>query len=367
MKVPLLDLKTQYSAMRQEIETALKKVIENQDFILGAEVTELEKEVAAYCGAKYGVGVASGTDALILALRALDIGPGDEVITTPFTFFATAESISIVGAKPVFVDIDPKTYNINPSLIEKKITKNTKAIMPVHLYGQCADMDPIIGVAKKHGLKIIEDDAQGIGATYKGKKSGSMGDMGALSFFPSKNLGAFGDAGMVVTNDERLAQRVKVLRVHGSSGRYVHSEIGINSRLDNIQAAALRIKLKYLDGWLEARRGIADFYKERLKGLPVVTPHVPDYNVHTYHQYTLRVEAGQAKLMKHLLDNGIETRTYYPIPLHLQECYKSLGYKPGSEPESEKAAKEVFSIPVFPELTPEQKNYVADTISGFFR
>ncbi|MCX5680024.1 MAG: DegT/DnrJ/EryC1/StrS family aminotransferase [Candidatus Omnitrophica bacterium] len=366
MKVPLLDLKEQYSAIRQEVESSLKKVIENQDFILGAEVTDLEKEVAAYCGTKYGVGVASGTDALILSLKALGIGSGDEVITSPFTFFATAESISVVGAKPVFVDIDPKTYNIDPLLIKAKITKKTKAIMPIHLYGQCADMDPIMNIAEKYGLKVIEDNAQGIGATYKGKKSGSMGDIGALSFFPSKNLGAFGDAGMVITNNEKLAKEIKVLRVHGSSSRYVHSEIGMNSRLDNLQAAVLRIKLRYLDRWLEARRGIADFYGQRLKGLPVVTPHVGAYNVHTYHQYTLRVKSDQGKLMKHLLDSGIERRTYYPISLHLQECYKSLAYRSGDMPESENAAKEVFSIPVFPEMTLEQKRYVADIISGFF-
>ncbi|MEI6863080.1 MAG: DegT/DnrJ/EryC1/StrS family aminotransferase [Candidatus Omnitrophota bacterium] len=366
MKVPLLDLKAQYATIRQEVDASLKKVIENQDFVLGAEVTGLEKEVAAYCGVKYGVGVASGTDALILSLEALDIGPGDEVITTPFTFFATAEAISTVGAKPVFVDIDPNTYNIDPLLIEAKITKNTKAIMPVHLYGQCADMDPIMIIAKRHGLKVIEDNAQAIGATYKGKKSGSIGDISALSFFPSKNLGAFGDAGMVVTNDEKLAERVKVLRVHGSLVRYIHSEIGMNSRLDNLQAAVLRIKLKYLDRWLEARRGIALFYKERLKDLPVIIPHVPVYNVHTYHQYTLRVKSDQEKMMKHLLDNGIETRTYYPIALHLQECYMPLKYKVGSMRESENAANEVFSIPAFPEMTLEQKTYVADTITGFF-
>ena len=367
MKVPLLDLKAQYATIRQEIETVLKKVIENQDFVLGTEVMDLEREVAAYCGAKYGVGVASGTDALILALKALKIGPGDEVITTPFTFFATAESVSIVGAKPVFVDIDPKTYNIDPELIEEKITKKTKAIMPVHLYGQCADMEAIINIAKKHGLKVIEDNAQGIGATYKGKKSGSMGDIGALSFFPSKNLGAFGDAGMVVTDDEKLAKEIKSLRVHGGSVRYVHSEIGMNSRLDNLQAAVLRVKLKYLDRWIEARKLNADFYRERLKGLPVVTPYVPDYNTHTYHQYTLRAGSDQEGLMTHLSDKGIEARTYYPIALHLQECYGPLGYKSGDMPESENAAKEVLSIPVYSELTLEQKEYVANSVIGFFR
>ena len=367
MKIPLLDLKAQYGSIKTEIDAAVKKVADAQDFILGEEVLSLEREVAAYCGTKYGIGVASGTDALILALKALDIGPGDEVITTPFTFFATAESISIVGAKPVFADIDPKTYNIDPLLIEAKITKKTRAIMPVHLYGQCADMDPIMDIAKKHGLKIIEDAAQAIGAAYKGKKAGSIGNAGALSFFPSKNLGAFGDAGMVVTNDEKIAARIKILRVHGSDIRYVHSEIGMNSRLDNLQAAVLRIKLKYLDKWLETRRGIAEFYKERLKSLPVTCPHVPSYNLHTYHQYTLRIKPDQEKLMKHLLDNGIEARTYYPIPLHLQECYRSLSYKAGDIRESEGAAKEVLSIPAFPEMTREQKTHIVDTISGFFR
>lgn len=371
MKIPLLDLKGQYGSIRAEVDETIKKVIDAQDFILGEEVASLEKEVADYCGTKYGVGLASGTDALVLSLKALGIGSGDEVITTPFTFFATAESISIVGAKPVFVDIDPKAYNIEPTLIAKKITKKTKAIMPVHLYGQCADMDPIMDIARKHGLKVIEDNAQAIGATYKGRKSGSIGDIGALSFFPSKNLGAFGDAGMIVTNNEKLAQEIKVLRVHGSSARYMHSEIGMNSRLDNLQAAVLRVKLKYLDKWLEGRRSIADFYKEKLNGLPLSCPYVPFYNVHTYHQYTLSIkESGgisQEKIMKHLIGSGIETRIYYPIPLHLQDCYKSLGYREGDMKESEAASAQVFSIPVFPEMTLEQKIYVTDTISDSFR
>ncbi|MFA6321566.1 MAG: DegT/DnrJ/EryC1/StrS family aminotransferase [Candidatus Omnitrophota bacterium] len=367
MKIPLLDLKAQYKTIKTEVETAVKKVLETQDFILGEEVKQFEREIAQYCGVKYGVGVASGTDALVLSLKALDVGEGDEVITTPFTFFATAESISNVGAKPVFVDIDPNTYNINPDLIEKKITDKTKAIVPVHLYGQCADMDAIMAVARKHNLKVVEDTAQAIGATYKSKRAGSFGDFGALSFFPSKNLGAFGDAGMVVTNDEKLAQRVRTLRVHGSSVRYIHSEIGINSRLDNLQAAALRIKLKYLDKWLENRRSIAEFYKEKLRNLPIVIPNVPVYNVHTYHQYTIRVKSVQEKLMKYLIDNGIETRTYYPIALHLQECYKFLGYKIGDMKESEIATKEAFSIPIFPEMSQEQKEYVVDTIKSFFK
>ncbi|MDD5428959.1 MAG: DegT/DnrJ/EryC1/StrS family aminotransferase [Candidatus Omnitrophica bacterium] len=365
MKIPLLDLKAQYRSIKAEVDAAVGKVVEAQDFILGEEVRSLEKEIAAYCGVKYGAGVASGTDALILALRALDIGAGDEVIVPPFTFFASAEAVSIVGAKPVFVDIDPATYNIDPDLIEKKITKHTKAIMPVHLYGQCADMDPILAIAKKRGIKVIEDNAQAIGATYKGRKSGSMSDIAALSFFPSKNLGAFGDAGMVVTNDEKLAERVKSLRVHGGAVQYVHSEIGLNSRLDNLQAAALRIKLKYLDKWLEARRQNAAFYNEKLRGVPVVCPYVPGHNVHTYHQYTLRIKKGQGEIIKYLSDNGIGTRIYYPIPLHLQDCYKFLGYKKGSMPASEAAAQEVFSVPVYPELSQEQKAYIAGKITAF--
>jgi dTDP-4-amino-4,6-dideoxygalactose transaminase len=371
VNIPLLDLKGQYRSIKTEVDAAVKKVIETQDFILGEEVKQFEKEVAAYCETKYGVGVASGTDALILALKALDIGAGDEVITTPFTFFATAESISIVGAKPIFVDIDPRTYNIDPELIEGKITNRTKAIMPVHLYGQCADMDPIMDIARKHGLKVIEDNAQAIGAAYKGKRSGSLGDIGALSFFPSKNLGGFGDGGMVVTDNEKLAERIRVLRVHGSSARYIHSEIGMNSRLDNLQAAVLRVKLRHLDEWLKARMEIARFYEDKLKGLPIICPQVPDHNVHTYHQYTLRVKGSSAtnqqKLMNHLLDSGIETRTYYPVALHLQDCYKDLGYSEGSMAESEAAAREVFSIPVFPELTREQKEYIVSTIAGFFK
>lgn len=368
MKIPLLDLKAQYAQIRQDVEIELKKVIENQDFVLGGEVKNLEEEIARYCGTKYGIGVASGTDALILSLKALGIKAGDEVITTPFTFFATAEAISIVGAKPVFTDIDPRTYNINPALIEKKITKRTKAIIPVHLYGQCADMDPISDIAKKHGLKIIEDTAQAIGAAYKGRKSASMGDLGALSFFPSKNLGAFGDAGMIVTNDKNLAEHIRALRVHGSSTRYVHSMIGFNSRLDNLQAAVLRIKLRHLDKWLSARREIARYYDENLKGLPFIQPYVPDYNVHTYHLYTLRAKMkDQARLMEFLVNAGIETRTYYPIPLHLQECYKTLGYGEGDFPESENSAKETFSLPIFPELTSAEKDYIINKLKEFVR
>ncbi len=367
MKVPLLDIKKQYQSIKDEVVPVLNRVCDDQDFILGKDVSKFEEEMAAYCGTSYAVGVASGTDALILALKALGIKEGDEVITTPFTFFATAEAVSIVGAKPVFADIDPRTYNIDPILISKKITKRTKAVMPVHLYGQCADMDPILKIAKEHGLKIIEDNAQAIGATYKGRAAGSMSDAGALSFFPSKNLGGLGDGGMIVTNDKKLAEEAKALRVHGSSVRYIHSRIGVNSRLDNLQAAVLRIKLKHLNKWLDARRANADFYNEKFKGLPIVTPYVPEYNTHTYHQYTLRVKDGLKGMLDHLTNSGIEARTYYPIPLHLQECYKGLGYRKGDFRESERAVEEVFSIPVFPEMTQEEKDYVADTVISFLR
>lgn len=365
MNISILDLKAQYESIKSEIDAVVKRVIDSQHFILGPEVEGLEKEVAAYCGTKYAAGVASGTDALILALKALGIGEGDEVITTPFTFFATAESISIVGAKPVFVDIDPKTYCINPDLIEDKITKRTKAIIPVHLFGQCADMDRILEIARLNNLKVIEDTAQAMGATYKGRQAGSMGDIGALSFFPSKNLGGFGDGGMIITNSKELSDKIKMLRVHGSTVRYIHSAIGTNSRLDAFQAAVLRVKLRYLDKWLEARRNVAKYYDKNLKGLPVITPYVPPYNVHTYHLYVLRVRPSPENLAKFLNDSDVEARTYYPVSLHLQECYKNLGYKKNALPESESASPETLAIPIYPELTPSQMKYVVDKITSY--
>jgi dTDP-4-amino-4,6-dideoxygalactose transaminase len=367
MRIPILDLKSQYQAIKREINAAIKKVVEDQDFVLGSELSELEKEVAQYCSTKCAAGVASGTDALILSLWALGVKEGDEVITSPFTFMSTAEAASILGAIPVFVDIDPRTYTIDPSLIEAKITKRTKAIMPVHLYGQCADMDPIVDIAKRHGLKIVEDCAQAIGATYKGRKAGSMGDLGAISFFPSKNLGAYGEGGMVLTNDEALATKVKMLRVHGSSKRYMHSMIGTNSRLDNLQAAVVRVKLRYLDKWLEARRKHAEYYHAHLKGLPLTLPYTPAYNVHTYHLYVLRVRRDLEKMMRHLTEGGVETRTYYPVPLHLQECYRSLGYRKGDLTESEAAAAETFAVAVYPELKRRELDYVVRRIKNFFQ
>ena len=367
MKIPILNLKEQYEVIKDEVNGAVRRVIDSQNFVLGEDLTSLEGEMAAYCDTKYAVGVASGTDALTLSLMALGIKRGDEIITTPFTFFSTAESVSLVGAKPVFIDIDPRTYTIDPVLLESKINKSTKAIIPVHLYGQCANMDPIIKIAKKYNLKVLEDCAQAIGATYKDRKAGSIGDIGALSFFPSKNLGAYGEGGMIVTSNKELAEKVKILRVHGSSQRYLHDIIGTNSRLDNIQAAVLRVKLKYLDKWLEARREKARYYNDHLKGLPLSLPYVPDYNVHTYHLYVLRVQSNLDKFMNFLLKNGIETRTYYPVPLHLQECYRFLGYKKGDLRQSEGAATHTCALAAYPELEMKEMDYIIEKIRLFFK
>jgi dTDP-4-amino-4,6-dideoxygalactose transaminase len=368
MKIPIMNLKTQYVSIKDEVDSAIRKVVDSQHFILGEEVESFEGEVAKYCNTQHSVGVASGTDALILSLKAFGIGLGDEVITTPFTFFATAEAVSIVGATPVFVDIDPKTYTINPRLIEAKITRNTRAIIPVHLFGQCADMDPIIEIAKKHNLKIIEDTAQAMGATYKGRQAGSMGDAGALSFFPSKNLGGFGDGGMVVTNDSVLADKIRKLRVHGSAMKYIHSVIGMNSRLDSLQASVLRVKLRHLDRWLADRRKVAQYYDEQLEDLSSIrTPFAPAYNLHTYHLYVLAVEADPKNLLEHLNSVGIEARAYYPVPLHLQECYRTLGYKKNDLSESESASSRTLAIPLFSELNQQELGYVVGNIKNFFK
>ncbi|MDD5436996.1 MAG: DegT/DnrJ/EryC1/StrS family aminotransferase [Candidatus Omnitrophica bacterium] len=364
--IPLLDLKEQYRSVRSEIDEAVKRVIDEQNFIMGEDVKLLEKEVAAYCGARFGVGLSSGTDALILALKAIGIKEGDEVITTPFTFIATAGAITNAGAKPVFCDIELKTYNISPEEIKKKITKRTKAIIPVHLYGQCADMDEILKIAKENDLKVIEDAAQAIGASYKGCKAGSMGDIGCISFFPSKNLGAFGDGGMVVTNNKELADLISILRVHGSSSRYVHSVIGTNSRLDNLQAAILRVKLKYLDSWAKKRQQNADIYNDLFKGTDIVTPYTPPHNIHVYHQYVIKVDKPHRDaLIERLVKSGIESRVYYPIPLHLQKCYQFLGYKTGDLPNSEAASGSVMALPVYPELSREDILRVVKVISSF--
>jgi dTDP-4-amino-4,6-dideoxygalactose transaminase len=364
MKAPFLDLKRQYSTIKKEIDEAVLSVLSNTQFILGPEVKNLEEKVAAYCGAKFAIGVASGTDALLLSLRACEVEPGDEVITSSFSFFASAGVISRLGANPVFVDIDAETYNIDPDQIEKKISQKTKAIMPVHLFGQCADMDPIMDIARRHNLKVVEDAAQAIGAEYKGRKAGTMGDFGCFSFFPSKNLGGAGDGGMVVTNDSDMAEMIRILRVHGSKPKYYHSVIGYNSRLDTLQAAILGVKLKHLDDWTKKRRKHAEIYNAAFKDLDLITPKEEKFNYHIYNQYTIAVKK-RDELRKYLKEKEIGHDSYYPVPLHLQECYKFLGHKKGDLPVSEKRAEEVVSIPIYPELTEEEQDYVISTIKEF--
>ncbi len=362
MNVPFLDLKRQYSSIKDEIDQAVFNVLDHAKFIMGPEVKAFEEQVAKYCGAKFAIGVASGTDALLLSLRACGVEPTDEVITTGFSFFATAGVITRLGAIPVYVDIDPDTYNIDPQLIEKKITPKTKAIMPVHLYGQCADMDSISEIAKKHNLKVVEDAAQAIGAKYKGKKAGTLSDFGCFSFFPSKNLGAAGDGGMVVTNDPEMAELLRMLRVHGAKPKYYHSIVGYNSRLDTLQAAILSVKLKYLDEWTKKRREHAEIYNAAFKDSDIITPKEEDFNYHIYHQYTIAVK-NRDRLREVLKEKQIGHDVYYPVPLHLQECYKSLGYKEGDLPVIERKGEEVISIPIYPELTKEEQNFVIETIN----
>lgn len=358
--VPLLDLKAQYLTIREEIHAAMDRVIESQHFILGPEVEALEREVASYSHCQYGIGVSSGTDALLVALMAIDLRPGDEVITTPYTFFATAGSIARLGGRPVFVDIDPRTYNIDPAGIEAVITPRTKAIMPVHLYGQMADMDPIMAIARRHNLYVIEDAAQAIGAEYKGRRAGSIGHLGCFSFFPSKNLGGFGDGGMVTTSDPDLADKVKLLRGHGARPKYHHKVVGGNFRLDALQAAVLRVKLKYLDRWIEDRQRNAEIYRRFFSEIEfahdatprpgIVLPHDSGYGRHIYNQFVIRTTL-RDDLMIQLKDHQIGCEVYYPVPLHLQECFSSLGYEVNDFPISEYATQETLALPIFPELT----------------
>ena len=377
MNIPLLDLKAQYSTIKKEIGHAIKEVFKSQHFILGPKVEELEKNIAVYADTKFAVGVSSGTDALLVSLMALDIKPGDEIITTPFTFFSTAGVIARLNATPVFIDIDPVTYNIDPKKIEPAVTEKTKAIIPVHLFGQSADMDPILEIAKKFSLYIIEDAAQTIGAEYKAKRAGSIGDLGIFSFFPSKNLGGYGDGGMVVTHNENLYEKIKSLRVHGSKPKYYHKIVGGNFRLDAIQAAVLNVKLKYLDQWSQKRRENADFFDRRFKEIGLInnshikTPE-PVYinngskNYHIYNQYTIQAK-NRDKLRLFLKENGIGAEIYYPLPLHLQECFEDLKYKKGYLLNSEKASEAVLSIPVYPELKNEQKEYIVQKIFNFYK
>lgn len=356
MNVPLFDLKPQYAALQAELEAAVLKVMRETRYILGPEVNELEAALAKYTGAKHAIACSSGSDALLLALMALDVGYGDEVIAPTHTFFATAGAIARLGAKPVFVDIDPRTFNIDPAQI--KITPRTKAILPVHLFGQCANMDALL----KFGVPIVEDAAQAIGAKYKGRPAGTMGALGTFSFFPTKNLGGAGDGGAVTTNDDQLAARLQSLRVHGSERKYYHDEVGMNGRLDTLQAAVLLVKLKHLDAWTQARQRNAAFYTERLRN--VQTPWCAPDCTHIYNQYTICSPRRDA-LREHLTKAGIGSEVYYPVPLHLQECFRYLGHHAGEFPQAERAAAESLSLPIFPELTPDQRTYVAETIMAF--
>jgi len=366
MNVPLLDLKRQYQTIKDEINAAIGEVVESQGFKLGPRVAAFEQEIASYCGTKRAVGVASGTDAILLALMAAGVGRDDEVITTPYTFFATAGAVTRVGARPVFVDIDPRTYNIDPSKIEDAITERTKAIMPVHLYGQCADMDPILEIAERRGVPVVEDAAQAIGSEYRGRRAGSMGLLGCFSFFPSKNLGGYGDGGMITTDSDELADLLVSLREHGQTETYHHWTIGTNSRLDALQAAVLSVKLRHLDGWSDGRAANADYYDSRFEGTGVAAPHREEWNRHIYNQYIVRVPE-RDELLSYLRESGIGCAIYYPKPLHLQECFKTLGYSKGDMPESERASAETISIPIFSLLSDEEKTHVADKVLGFVK
>jgi len=362
--IPPLDLKAQWLSIKSEISAAINAVVESQQFILGPQVQALEEEVAKYCGTKFAVGVASGTDALLLALHAAGVGPGDEVLMPTFSFIATADSVSLLGAMPVFVDIEPSTFAIDPAQLEAKITPRTRAIMPVHLYGHPADMDSINSIAQRHHLKIIEDNAQSIGAQYKNRKTGGLGDLGCISFFPSKNLGAYGDGGMIVTNSEPYSKHLRVLRNHGSAKKYYATEQGWNSRLDEIQAAILRVKLRHLDKWGAARRKNASSYSQLLKAIPgVVTPIEAPGAEHVYHQYTIRVR-NRDQVQSALTEQGIGATVYYPTPMHLQPIFAQLGYHAGDLPHAEEVAKEVLSLPIYPELTSEQIHRVVAAIAA---
>ena len=370
MKVPLLDLKPQYDQIRAEVEPALLELCKSQVFILGPKVQECEAAIAKYCGAAHGVGMSSGSDALIVALMAEGIGPGDEVITTPYTFFATVGAISRVGAKPIFVDIDPATFNLDVSKLAAAVTPKTKAIIPVHLYGQMADMDAVMAVAKSRKLAVIEDAAQAIGSEWKGRRAGSIGDYGCFSFFPSKNLGCFGDGGMLTMQDAAKAKHATILRNHGSEPKYYHREIGGNFRLDALQAAVVTIKLKYLDGWTAARQSNAARYADLfartdlVKSGQVVLP-AAKTNRHIYNQFVIRAK-NRDGLLAHLRSREIGTEVYYPVPLHLQDCFRPLGHREGDFPESERAAKETLALPIYPDLTADMAQWVVGAIAEFY-
>lgn len=362
--IPLLDLKAQYAAIRDDIRAAIDRVCESQVFIGGPEVTACEEEIAAYCDCKHGIGMSSGTDALLCGMMALGIGPGDEVIVPSFTFFATGGCVARLGAKPVFCDVDPHTFNATAAMIEPHLTPRTKLIIPVHLFGQCADMEGILRLAESRGIPVMEDSAQSIGSTYHGRQSCSMGRLGTLSFFPSKNLGGFGDGGMIVTNDGDLAERCRMLRNHGAHPKYYHKFIGGNFRLDALQAAVIRVKLRHLDAWSRRRVENAATYDRHFAGSPVKTPRILPANKSIYNQYVIAVK-NRDGLRQHLADAGIGTEVYYPVPLHIQECFAYLGGKAGDLPNCEQAALEVLALPIYPELTPSQIERVARTVLGF--
>ncbi len=370
MNIPLLDLKAQFQPLRDEIMAAVQTVCDEQGFILGPRVAAFEESLAKYVGARYAIGCASGSDALLLSLMAMGVRQGDEVITVPFTFFATAGAVSRLGAKPVFIDIQPDTFNLDPAQLERAVTSRTKAIIPVHLFGQCADMAAINLIAKAKGLPVIEDACQAIGAGQGGKRAGVLSDTACFSFFPSKNLGGFGDGGMITTNDQGLADALAMLRVHGSRVRYLHEAIGINSRLDALQAVVLAIKLKYLDQWAEGRRRNAARYDQLFREAGVLDrvtlPPTKAGNFHVYNQYTVRVSK-RDELRAHLKEKGVGTEIYYPLPMHLQNCYQDLGYRKGAFPVSERAAEEVMSLPIYAELSDAQLTYVVEMVAEFFK
>ena len=369
MNVPLLDLQAQYVSLRDDLQQAVDRVMSSQRFVLGDEVRRLETSIAEYCQSKHAIGCASGSDALLLALMALDVKAGDEVITTPFSFFATRACVSRLGARPVFVDIDPHTYNIDPSRVADAITPRTKVIMPVHIYGQCAPMDPLLDLGRRHGIPVVEDAAQAIGATDNGRRGGSMGLIGCFSFYPTKNLGGAGDGGILTTGDDEVAARLRRLRAHGGSNEYEHEEVGINSRLDELQAAVLNVKFPSLDKWSDERARKAEIYTKLLNDadlrFPLVTPAVRSDGRHIFHQYVIRVPENRDALMEHLKNHGVGSKIYYPIALHLQKCFEYLGYKKGDLPASEAAADETFALPCYPELTEAQQVYVVEMIKTF--
>lgn len=368
--VPFISLVAQHQTIAHEVTAAVGRVLAEQKFILGEEVSELETEIAKYCDSRSAIGCASGTDALILALMALGVGPGDEVITSPFTFFATASSICRLGAKPVFVDIDPKTFNIDPEAVEAAVTPRTKAIMPVHLFGLCADMERLWRIAVRHGIAIVEDACQAIGAEYRGRRAGVLGTIGCFSFFPTKNLGGAGDGGILTTDDSDLAKQLRRLRVHGDAGNYHHLEIGLNSRLDAIQAAILRIKLKHLDQWTEARRRNAQTYRELFAAYSladeVSLPVEPREYKHVYNQFTVRIPGRRDGVLQRLRANHVGAMVYYPIPLHVQPCFEHLGHRVGEFPEAEAASREVLSLPVYPEMPAHHAEIVVRQLKTAF-